>query len=62
MWLGRFRRWNSWDLFLRPGGVLSDVVFRLVRPLEYPGAFGVTFLFAAILLVCYLTLTPRESI
>jgi uncharacterized membrane protein len=60
VYLGRFLRWNSWDLFLHPRGVLGDVAVRLADPMSHPRTFGVTFLFAAILFVCYLALTTRE--
>lgn len=61
IYLGRFLRWNSWDLLLNPTEVLADVVVRLADPLSHPRTFGVTLLFAAILFVSYLTLTARES-
>jgi uncharacterized membrane protein len=60
IYLGRFLRWNSWDLLLHPRSVLGDVATRLIRPWDHPQAFGVTCLFAALLLVCYLTIAPRE--
>jgi len=60
IYLGRFLRWNSWDLLLHPRDVVTDVAVRLANPLGYPGTFGVTFLFAALLFVCYLALTSRE--
>ena len=60
VYLGRFLRWNSWDLLLQPKSVLRDVATRLTNPLSHPRTFGVTFLFAALLLVCYLTVAPRE--
>lgn len=60
IYLGRFLRWNSWDMFLRPKEILRDIAVPLLDPWGYPRAFGVTFLFGAILLVCYLTLTLRE--
>jgi uncharacterized membrane protein len=60
IYLGRFLRWNSWDLLLHPRGVLTDVAIRLVNPLSHPQTIGVTLLFAAILFVCYLALTSRE--
>ena len=31
IYLGRFRRWNSWDLLLDPGGLTRDVG-TLLRP------------------------------
>jgi len=61
IYLGRFLRWNSWDLFVRPGRVLTDVVVRVLNPWSYPGAFGVTLLFAAFLLICYLTFVAVPS-
>jgi uncharacterized membrane protein len=60
IYLGRFLRWNSWDMFLQPKEILRDVIVPLLNPWSHLRAFGVTFLFAAILLVCYLTLTLRE--
>jgi uncharacterized membrane protein len=60
VYLGRFLRWNSWDLLLHPTSVLNDVAIRLADPMSHPRTFGVTFLFAAILFVSYLTLTSRE--
>jgi uncharacterized membrane protein len=60
VYLGRFLRWNSWDLFLHPHGVLTDVSTRLADPLGHPQAMGVTCLFAAMLFVCYVALGPRE--
>ncbi len=57
IYLGRFLNWNSWDLFFHPYHVLTDVAIRLIYPLNHPQTVGVTFLFAAFLLVCYLTIT-----
>ena len=55
IYLGRFSRWNSWDLVLHPKGVFSDIALRLVNPLSNLRFFGFTLLFTAFLLVCYLT-------
>ncbi len=55
IYIGRFLRWNSWDLLLHPQSVWDDVGFRLANPLVYRQTFGVTLLFAAFLVVCYLT-------
>jgi uncharacterized membrane protein len=32
VYLGRFDRWNSWDLLTRPGDLLSGAAAALVRP------------------------------
>jgi uncharacterized membrane protein len=54
IYLGRFSRWNSWDLFLQPKDILLDIASHLVDPLSNLRFFGFTLLFSAFLLVCYL--------
>jgi uncharacterized membrane protein len=53
IYLGRFLRWNSWDLFLYPHDVLSDALTIIAHPLENRQATGVICLFGVLLLVCY---------
>jgi len=64
IYMGRFLRWNSWDLVFQPHAVLNDVAIRLVNPLENLQTFGVTMLFSAFLFICYLTFMaiPGESL
>jgi uncharacterized membrane protein len=57
IYMGRFLRWNSWDLLFQPRSVLTDLAIRLTNPWDHPGTFGVTLLFAAFLSICYLTFT-----
>lgn len=57
VYMGRFLRWNSWDLLFHPEAVLSDLLIRFANPFDYAGTFGVSIMFALFLLVCYLTLT-----
>jgi uncharacterized membrane protein len=61
VYLGRFLRWNSWDLLLNPRAVLADVVIRLAHPMDHLQTVGFTLLFAAILFVFYLGFTVRDS-
>ncbi len=61
VYLGRFLRWNSWDLLFQPKAIASDVATRLVQPWEHPSTVGVTLIFALFLLVCYLTITTTRS-
>jgi uncharacterized membrane protein len=56
IYLGRFLRWNSWDLLLRPKAVLYDVAVRVRHHLGHPQTVGVTLLFGALLTACYLAL------
>jgi len=54
IYLGRFSRWNSWDLFFQPKNVLFDIAGPLIDPLSNLRFYGFTFAFTAFLLVCYL--------
>jgi uncharacterized membrane protein len=50
IYLGRFERWNSWDVFVRPRLVFGE----LLDPLLEKRAVAVTVLFTAFLTVTYL--------
>jgi uncharacterized membrane protein len=50
IYLGRFERWNSWDVFVRPRLVFGE----LLDPLAEKRAVAVTLLFTAFLTVTYL--------
>ncbi len=54
IYLGRFERWNSWDLLIRPRSIIEDVMGRFADPLDNLRFFAFTMLFTAFLLVCYL--------
>jgi uncharacterized membrane protein len=54
IYLGRVQRWNSWDVFVRPGALLGDVADGVLHPLSHPRPIGVTILFTAFLLASYL--------
>jgi uncharacterized membrane protein len=60
IYIGRFLRWNSWDLLLRPGSILDNVTTRLIHPRSHLQMYGFTLLFTAVLLVCYLTFTSLQ--
>jgi uncharacterized membrane protein len=54
IYLGRFGRWNSWDLFTQPYDVVYDILARLANPLNNLRFFVFSLMFTAFLLVCYL--------
>lgn len=55
IFLGRFERWNSWDLLLQPKEVFKDLYTRMLNPIDNLGFVGFTGLVTAFLIVCYLT-------
>ena len=54
IYLGRFERWNSWDLFVRPKPLFAEVVAQVANPLDYPRTVAVTVLFTSFLSATYL--------
>ena len=54
VYLGRFERWNSWDVFTRPGHMAESLLPTLVQPQEHPRALAVLVLFTAFLAMSYL--------
>jgi uncharacterized membrane protein len=54
IYLGRFSRWNSWDIFFSPKEILLDVAIRVANPLSNINFFGFTSIITAFLIVCYL--------
>jgi uncharacterized membrane protein len=54
VYLGRFGRYNSWDLLLNPKSVLKDIATQLLNPLDNLGFVGFTLMFTAIMVVFYL--------
>ena len=53
VYLGRFLRWNSWDVLNNPFGLFSDIVVRFIYPMEYPKTWGVTLLMGIMLNFMY---------
>jgi uncharacterized membrane protein len=60
IYLGRFERWNSWDMLSHPARILRDVVRPLLNPLESPRFFGVSISFAIFLLICYMVFISMD--
>ncbi len=54
IYLGRFERWNSWDVFVQPQSLLADVAEPLMHPGDHPRAVAVTLLFTSFLVTSYL--------
>jgi len=53
IYLGRVLRWNSWDVFRQPQGVLKDVVEPFLKPEAFPRTLGMIGLFTIFLSLSY---------
>ena len=56
IYLGRYLRWNSWDVLTNPIMLFYDILHRVLHPFAYPRTYGVTVLFSVFLLLGYITI------
>ncbi len=56
IYLGRFLRWNSWDVINKPSGLINDITERFTNPFDHPTTWGVTILMGVLLNMMYFSL------
>lgn len=56
IYLGRYLRWNTWDLVANPAGLLFDVSDRIINPGTHTHTFVVTGVFFLLLSSTYIVL------
>lgn len=61
VYLGRYLRWNSWDIISNPLGLINDIFQRIIHPLEYSRSTGFTIVFGLFLTIAYLTYIVRHQ-
>lgn len=60
IWLGRVRRWNSWDVLQQPWDLCHDIALVILRPWESPGAVAATMVYSVLLGTLYLFIRPTR--
>lgn len=53
IYLGRYLRWNTWDVLVNPAGLLFDVSDRFINPAARPQMFTTTLMFFVLLASIY---------
>lgn len=56
VYIGRFERWNSWDIIVHPFSVLGDVAEKFTDPLSHLRTWGVTLLLGTLLNVIWFSI------
>jgi uncharacterized membrane protein len=56
IYLGRYLRWNTWDVVMSPQDLIADITDRVINPFAHPQTFGVTIIFSMFLIFGYLLL------
>lgn len=55
IYIGRYLRWNSWDILHHPGKLMLDVGDRVINPGDHPRTWGVTIFMGLFLTMLYFT-------
>ena len=53
IYIGRYLRWNSWDIIMNPGEIAADILERVFYPFDHVGTWSVTVLFGSFFYVLY---------
>jgi uncharacterized membrane protein len=61
VYLGRFSRYNSWDILFNAKPLLREIIDNLINPLDNLGFLGFTMMFTTILMVCYLMFVTASN-
>ena len=56
IYLGRFERFNSWDIITNPVALFIDIADRFIHPFSHPRTMLMTILFSVVLIFGYVTL------
>jgi len=65
IYLGRYLRWNSWDIIQNPLGLAGDIIDRFINPLSHPRTWGMTLLMGILLNMIYFSIKfikPRPEL
>ncbi|MFZ0547539.1 MAG: DUF1361 domain-containing protein [Candidatus Promineifilaceae bacterium] len=61
VYIGRFLRWNSWDIITSPFGLAGDILSMLRHPIQHIDGYFTSAVFAAIFLLGYITIISIGS-
>ena len=53
IYLGRYLRWSSWDVVLKPAALVQDIWLHVIHPIQHWQAWALAFLFAVLLAFTY---------
>lgn len=54
IYLGRFLRWNSWDIVQKPVALFIDIINRIANPIQHPKTWGVTLGFGIFFTISFI--------
>ena len=55
IYMGRFQRWNSWDIITDPFAIIMKVGYTLLNPIEFAETLGIAIVMSAFICIGYMT-------
>jgi len=55
IYIGRYLRWNSWDILHHPTKLMGDIGDRIINPFDHTRTWGVTVFMGLFLTMLYFT-------
>jgi uncharacterized membrane protein len=62
VYLGRFLRWNSWDIITNPLSLLMQIAHQMFMPLQHYRTWAVTIVFTGLFALLYFTIKKLPGI
>lgn len=62
IYLGRFLRWNSWDVLSDPLGLILQITDRIFDPFDHPRTWGMTIVFTIFFSIFYFTIKSLPNL
>jgi uncharacterized membrane protein len=61
VYIGRFLRWNSWDIIIKPNGLIGDIIESFANPAEQYTTWGMTIFMGVFLNMLYWSIALIRS-
>lgn len=61
VFMGRFQRWNSWDIVTHPFRLIKQQIHVLLNPFDHLNTLGVAVVLSGFMLIGYLTLNALRT-
>ncbi len=62
IFLGRYLRWNSWDVVSNPFSLVADIAHHVLRPHHHLFMYGFVFLFSSFMCLAYFAIQQRTIV
>jgi uncharacterized membrane protein len=62
VYVGRFLRWNSWDIFRQPTTLLADIANSLFNPAYFLKTYTVSLSLSAVMLLAYIVMVAMPHL